>query len=122
MVEKGVEPSRKLARMILVVGVSSDALALSLDSYYIYGLVLLVSVVIGIIGTLIGSVMWARRASNDSVAAAVVGIVMFLFLYGNRVKMGFDDERIAVFPFALLVIMFLVIARVIGRRGTKKTA
>lgn len=119
MVERGADQSRNLARMILVVGVFSDVLALLLDTYHVFGLVLLVSVVIGIIGTLIGGLMWARRASNESVAAAVMGIVMFLFLYGNRVKIGFDDERILVFPFALLVVMFLVIARVIGHRGTK---
>lgn len=54
------------------------------------------AILIGMNGTFIGSAMWASRASTEAVIAAVVGIIFFVLIYGNRAHIGFDDPKIMV--------------------------
>jgi ABC-type uncharacterized transport system permease subunit len=75
---------------------------------------LLAAIFLGISGTFIGSVMWARRASTEAVVATVVGVIFFVLIYGNRAQMGFDDPKIMVIPFALAVTVLLLIGRAVG--------
>lgn len=72
------------------------------------------SVLFGLLGTSIGIVMWARRASNEAVIAAVIGLILTMMIYVNRVKFGFDDERVLVVPFVGLVVLLMIIGRAVG--------
>jgi len=118
-----VKPSPRLTRAILGIGIVSDVLVPVLYQVSLKAprptrlliLSLLASILLGVSGTFIGSVMWARRATTEAVIAVVFCIVCFILIYGNRAKFGFDDPKIMVFPFALIVILLLVVGRVVGK-------
>jgi hypothetical protein len=118
-----VQPSRRLAHVILAIGIVSDVLVSLLYHAFVNGLrppnvlvfSLLTSILLGISGTFIGSVMWARRASSEAVIAAVFSIILLMLLYGNRVQIGMDDPKIMVIPFALVVVLLLLIGHVFGK-------
>jgi hypothetical protein len=126
-------PPRLSTRTVLAVGICCDALVPFL--YYLFDenggrsdgfgfrllvLALMVSILFGIVGTFVGSVMWARRAANEAVAMAEIGVILFVLIYGNRVKIGFDDPKIMVIPFAVLVAILLFIGRVIGHVASNR--
>jgi hypothetical protein len=75
---------------------------------------------LGIAGTLDGSVMWARRATDGAVIMAVMGVILFALIYGNRVRFGFDDPKVMVIPFAVLAVISLFIGRMIGRASNQQ--
>src|ERR1700736_5810222 len=114
---------RKLsARAVFGLGIFYDVLAafpyyvftktsFTSSTYKVLGLVLMLCILFGLVGTFIGSVMWARAASNQAVLAAVMGIILSTLIYGNRVRFGFDDPRVMVIPFAGLVAFLLIIGR-----------
>ena len=78
------------------------------------GLVLMLSIVFGIVGNLIGSAMWAKRAASGTVIMTALGLILLILIYGNRVRIGFDDPKIMVIPFGFPVLLSLLIGRVIG--------
>jgi hypothetical protein len=129
MVKDIPPPPRLSTRTVLIVGICCDALVPFL--YYLFDemsfggrsdafgfrllvLALMLSILFGIVGTFVGSVMWARRAANEAVIMAEMGVIFFVLIYGNLVKIGFDDPKIMVIPFAVLVAILLFIGRVIG--------
>jgi hypothetical protein len=129
MVKDIPPPPRLSARAVPAVGICSDVLVpflyylfeeMSFDSrthsvgFTFLGFVLMLSIFSGIVGTLVGSAMWAKRAASGTVVMAVLGVILLLLIYGNRVKIGFDDPKIMIIPFGLLVVLSLLIGRVIG--------
>jgi len=58
--------------------------------------------------------MWAKRAASGTVIMAGLGVILLMLIYGNRVRIGFDDPKIMVIPFGFLVLLSLLIGRVIG--------
>jgi hypothetical protein len=122
-------PPRFSTRAVLGVGIGSDILVPFL--YYIFenmtfdvrthplafkllGLALLLSIFSGLVGTTLGSAMWAKRAENGAVAMVVFGVILLVLIYDNRVRIGFDDPKMLVIPFGFLVVLSLLIGRVIG--------
>jgi hypothetical protein len=75
---------------------------------------MLLSALLGLLATSLGSVMWALRASNEGVIAAVIGLILALMIYANRVRFGFDDERVLVVPFVGLVVLSMIVGRAVG--------
>jgi hypothetical protein len=129
MVKDPPSPARISARAVLAIGLCSDAsvpflyyafvemsFRSRMDSFGAKLLVagLLLSILFGIAGTFIGSVMWAWRASSGSVAMAIFGVVLAVLLYANRAEIGFDDPKIMVVPCGLLVALLLFVGRVVG--------
>jgi hypothetical protein len=41
-------------------------------------------------------------------------LILATMIYVNRVRFGFDDERVLVVPFAGLVVFLMIIGRAIG--------
>jgi hypothetical protein len=133
---KDIPPPPLLStRTVLAVGICCDALVPFL--YYLFDemsiggrsdafgfrllvLALMLSILFGTIGTFVGSVMWARRAANEAVIMAEMGVILFLLIYGNLVKIGFDDPKIMIIPFAVLVAILLFIGRVIGHVASNR--
>lgn len=117
---------RKLsARAVLGLGVLYDALAaflyrISINISYrdarhgVVDFALMLSLVLGVAGTSIGSAMWARGASNRVVIGSVIGLVLLIVVYVRRATFGFDDPRIVVPAFAGLVVFFLLLGRAVG--------
>jgi hypothetical protein len=77
-------------------------------------LALMLSICSGIVGTLLGSAMWAKRAENGAVIMVAFGAILLMLIYDNRVRIGFDDPKMLVIPFAFLVVLSLLVGRVIG--------
>ena len=92
----------------------------AISTYGVLEFLLLLSILFGLAGTLVGGAWWARGASNKAVIAAVMGIVFFGFIYNNRVKIGFDDPKVVVIPFAGLVAIFLIIGRAVGHAESNR--
>jgi len=122
---------RLSARAIFALGIFYDVLAAFLyraftnasyasPTYGVLEFALLLSILLGFAGTLIGGAWWARRASNEAVIAAVIGIVFFGFIYNNRAKIGFDDPKVVVIPFAGLVAILLIIGRAVGHAESNR--
>jgi ABC-type uncharacterized transport system permease subunit len=83
--------------------------------FKLLGLALMLSILFGLAGTLAGSAMWARGAAGGAVIMAVLGVIVFALIYGIRVKIGFDDPKVLVIPFAVLVVISLFLGRLMGR-------
>jgi hypothetical protein len=118
---------RQLSAIVLGTGIAFDAIAAILDhlvarsniavSPLAYGFLtgaLFLSAFFGLIGTSAGSLMWARRASNAAVIAAIIGLVLATMIYTNRATFGFDDERVMVIPFVGLMMLLLIVGRLVG--------
>lgn len=129
MVKDVPPPPRLSTRAVLGIGICSDALVPVLyfvfeqtrfDSrshplgFKLLGLALLLSILFGIVGTLLGSAMWAKRAASGSVVMTAFGIILLMLIYDNRVRIGFDDPKMLVIPFGFLTVLSLLIGRVIG--------
>ena len=74
----------------------------------------MLSICSGIIGTLLGSAMWAKRAESSAVVMVALGVILLMLIYDNRVRIGFDDPKMLVIPFGFLVVLSLLVGRVIG--------
>jgi hypothetical protein len=136
MVKDAPPPPHLSTRAVLAIGICSDTLAAFLYyafvevsftwmrtyalGYKLLGLALMLSILFGVAGTLVGSVMWARRAASGSVIMAVGGVILSALIYGNRVKFGFDDPKVLVIPFAILVVISLFIGGVMGRFASNR--
>ncbi len=122
-------PPRLSARALLAVGICSDVLVpflyylfekMSFDirshplGFKLLGLALMLLILCGIVGTMLGSAMWARRAASGTVIMTALGVILLTLIYGNRVRIGFDDPKIMAIPFGFLVVLSLLIGRVIG--------
>jgi hypothetical protein len=129
MVKDTPQTPRLFTRTVLGVGICSDALVPFL--YYVFEektfdtrtyplgskllvLALMLSICSGIVGTLLGSAMWATRAENAAVVMVALGVILLILIYDNRVRIGFDDPKMLVIPFAFLVVLSLLVGRVIG--------
>jgi hypothetical protein len=123
------------ARALLAIGLCCDVLVpilyyalselsytVSSDSGVLKLLELAMAVLFfgGVVGTTIGSGMWARQASNAAVAKAVAGVALLTLIYANLTRLGLDDPTIWVIPFGLLVVVFLVVGRVIGNVASNR--
>lgn len=82
--------------------------------FRLLGLALILSILCGVTGTLLGSAMWARRASGGAILMAGLGVILLTLIYDNRVRIGFDDPKGLVIPFGFLIIISLFIGRMIG--------
>ena len=124
---------RQSAALVLGTGIVFDAIAAILDhlvsrsniavSPLTYGFLtgaLFLSAFFGLIGTSAGSLMWARRASNAAVIAAVMGLVLATMIYTNRVTFGFDDERVMLIPFVGLIVLLLIAGRLAGHAKSNR--
>lgn len=123
------------ARALLVIGLSCDVLVpllyyilsevsytLSTDSGVLKLLELAMAVLFfgGVVGTTIGSGMWARQASNAAVAKAAASVTLLTLIYANLARIGFDDPKVMIILFGLLVVVFLVVGRVIGNVASNR--
>ena len=123
------------ARALLTIGVCCDVLVpilyyalselsytVSPDSGVMKMLELAMAVLFfgGVVGTTIGSGMWAQQASNASVAKAVAGVALLTLIYANLTRLGFDDSTMAVILFGFLVVVFLVGGRVIANVASNR--
>jgi hypothetical protein len=122
MIEHVPRTPRLSTRTVLGVGICSDALVPFL--YYLFEthplpskllvVTLLLSICSGVIGTLLGTAMWAKRAETGAVVMVAFGVVLLTLIYDNRLKIGFDDPKGLVIPFAFLVVFSLLVGRLIG--------
>lgn len=114
--------SPRWALRILIGGVCSDIAMVLLYFWYeklvpsnaFLGIALLTAIVLGLGGTWVGSFMWARNASTEAVIAAEFFIILSLLIYDNRVRIGFDDPKGLVFPFASISACLMLIGRLVG--------
>jgi hypothetical protein len=98
----------------LLVALLDHALSNPGGKFYLLERGLVLSAWFGLLGTSVGTVMWARRASTEAVIAAVAGLILAMMIYVNRVRFGFDDERVLVVPFVGLVVLLMIIGRAVG--------
>jgi hypothetical protein len=129
MVKDIPPPPRLSTRVVLSIGICSDVLVpllyyafeeMSFDirshplGFKLLGLALMLSILFGVVGTTLGSAMWAKRAATGAVVMAAFGVILLMLIYGNRARIGFDDPKIMVILFGFLVVLSLLVGRVIG--------
>ena len=119
---------RVSAAIVLGLGIAFDILcaflyhavsdpheAFTAKTFHLLVDAMLLSALLGLVTTSVGSVMWARRASNAAVIAAVIGLILATMIYVNRVTFGFDDGRVLIVPFVGLVVLLMIIGRAAGQ-------
>jgi hypothetical protein len=124
--------ARRSAQVLLGLGIAFDVLVAFIDRVIsdpninltrtmsdLLDHGLLWSAFFGLVGTSVGSVMWAKESSNRTVIAAIGGLVLGTLMYESSITLGFDDERVLVVPFVGLIVLLLAIGRLVGRSKAK---